>query len=96
MAGGSQAPNRRCLVCDAPYYFCACHDKREKFSWQMNCDTPMHFQIFLAALEYRDGMADKNAVKQKLERIGFTKNDLLWCTESIRKILSDVFAEESE
>lgn len=95
MATNGKAPNRQCLVCGTPYYFCACNDKREKFQWQMNCDTPEHFQIFLAALEYRDGMSDKKTTRQKLKQIGFLKRDLEWCSESIKNILSGVYAKES-
>lgn len=90
----SQAPNRNCQVCDTAYYFCNCGHNKDKYHWKMNCCTPQHFQIFMTALDLRDGMIDTKEVRTRLKRIGFNKGDLQWCTPSIAGILSSVFEQK--
>ncbi len=94
MSKSAQAPNRHCQTCGTPYYFCNCHHNADKFHWKMNCCTPQHFQIFMTALDLRDGMIDAKEAKTCLKRIGFNKSDLRWCTEPIAGILASVFEQK--
>ncbi len=91
MSESKHAPNRNCLTCGAAYYFCNCHDNQDKFHWKMNCCTPQHFQIFITALDLRDGAIDADEAKSRLASIGFKKGDLDKCTPSIVNILSPAF-----
>lgn len=91
MSAQSKAPNRTCITCGASYYFCNCHHNADKYQWKMNCCTPLHFQIFITALDLRDGIIDEKEAKARLNNLGFKKSDLAWCTPSITDILSPVF-----
>ncbi len=91
MHKSEQAPNRSCQTCGRAYYFCNCHHNEDKFHWKMNCCTPQHFQIFIVALDLRDGKIDEIEAKTCLSNLGFKKSDLEWCTPSIAGILSPVF-----
>lgn len=56
----------------------------------MNCCTPYHFQIFVTALDVRDGNITVEEARKRLYGIKFYKKDLSWCTDDIRAILSPV------
>lgn len=90
----SQKPNRTCLTCGTPYYFCNCHHNADKYHWKIDCCTPMHWQVFMIALDLRDGKIDKREAKSRLKQVCFCKDDLQWCTESIFGILSPVFDQK--
>lgn len=60
----------------------------------MNACTPQHAQIFFVALDLRDGKIDAKTAKVQLKRIGFNKDDLAWCTESIAGILSPIYEQK--
>jgi len=91
MRKSEQAPNRECQTCGKAYYFCNCHHNDDKFHWKMNCCNPQHFQIFITALDLRDGQIDVAEAKSRLGNLGFKKSDLEWCVPSIEGILSPVF-----
>lgn len=90
MADG-KAPNRNCVVCDKAYYFCACHRNTNRAVWNMNCCTPFHFQVFLIALDVRDGNITPEDAKRQLAKLNFYKKDLSWCNDATRSILTPVF-----
>lgn len=96
MADGDKTPNRRCQTCGAPYYFCSCHANQDKFHWKLNCCTPVHFQIFLTALDLRDGRIDEAEARARLSNVGFGQSDLSWCVPATAGILSRAFERRAK
>lgn len=89
-------PNRECQVCGKAYYFCNCGHNKDKFVWKMNCCTPQHFQVFMTALDVRDGIIDAEEARERLARIGFTKRNLAGCTQAVSNILTPVFQRKKK
>lgn len=92
----STSPNRKCLVCGNDYYFCACQSRDNRFSWKQNCDTPLHFQIFLTAIDLRDGVIGAEEAKRRLAALKFFKKDLSWLTPETADILKRAFETRKE
>lgn len=88
-------PNRECQVCGRAYYFCNCHFNSDKHHWKMNCCDPMHYQVFIVALDLRDGVISADEARERLSNIGFSAKDLSWCIPSIAEILSVAFPKKT-
>lgn len=81
--------NAVCVTCGKPYHRCLSCDKLANngiYTWRANCDTPTCFQVFMTALELRDGKITKEEAAGQLA--AFDIDNILVADTSVKRILT--------
>lgn len=82
----------KCQTCGKAFTPCAsCAKKNSVQHWRANCDTPECYQVFITALDFRDGHITKQEVKERLS--GFDLDSLLGEDNAVTRIIRAALAE---
>ena len=87
-----RSKNHKCIICGVEYQACNKCDKA--ISWRAICDTPGHYQIYLALHEYNVGRIKMADAKRIIERCITGKTEISTFNESVKAKIKQIFALE--
>ena len=83
-----------CTVCNKGYHSCdLCKDVQEYQPWRSICCTQRHYQVYIAISSLRGGIMTPNEVKEYLERVGVTLDEIKTFIPAVQEILLPIMEE---
>lgn len=93
----SKSIDHFCAVCNIGYHSCdLCKDVQTYTPWRSICCTQRHYQVYIAISSLRGGIMTPNEVKEYLERVGVTVDEIKTFIPAVQEILLPIMEVKEE